>query len=539
MPLYFKTLFTWLFFFTLTLSQEILNIEFSNLSYDPLTSYLYPHQGWTATFDFEIPDTASIQAGDHFEVNLDRVYRVKFDSSDEVLTISLEDGTNIFKCVTTQQAAYIYDESIITCVAVEDLSKYELITGSMSFALNFNSGDSNTKIDLINAKFFHDGEMEVPINQYLAANITFDASSFSSEVYSVGRSTTYNSLETYYLGMECKNGFLVGGSQVIDFDSENKGFTLNCTSPKVFISKKFNDWWFPTDFEDTEVDTLCFGNTLKVTVGELEPDYKLWINALQYIPEGEHTIVHDVSIEYTCSDTMANTQYSREAYTSTGYVIYQGVNAGIATDLLPKPAIISTTTTGWTGSYTTTYSTEVTSVTGTDGSTTPETIYYVETPSFASFSNGTTIKEIYTQSLTAITSISTVTTTTINVKTSTTTTLTGEINSYISVTSSLLTTSIPSSTIQTPSSSIVIRSETLTSSVFVSTSVENHATPVIIELPSSTTMTTTSSPYTTITLNIQSINIQTSLSIYEGIADFIKPNHILSLFVSVISFLLL
>ncbi|EDO17629.1 hypothetical protein Kpol_1004p1, partial [Vanderwaltozyma polyspora DSM 70294] len=374
-------IFLWIACLRCVFGEEISNVEFSSLEYTPLHDVLYPHLTWSTSLKFNLPDASLINEGDHFTLTFSRVYRAKFDGNNNTFFVSLDDGTNLFQCLPTQQAAYLYNETVISCYALTPLYDYQSLSGVITLGLSFNNGDRLTSNALENAKFFHSGEMDLPIHEQLSASITFEAATFNDVIYAVSRTTTYDSLESYFLSMKCENGFLVGGTQEINFDVNNGGYTLDCSSIQTYISDKYNDWWFPTDYEDSKAEVYCFGNNLWITMPQTKPNFTLWVNALQYVPEGQHNIRQEVSVEYTCSNTIAHTQTVQQFSTLIDHVIDEGKQGGIISGQTKMPVTTTTTTTGWTGSFTSTYSTESTFTVGTDSKSTPEVVIHVETPS--------------------------------------------------------------------------------------------------------------------------------------------------------------
>ncbi|CCD23897.1 Sag1p NDAI_0C02370 [Naumovozyma dairenensis CBS 421] len=320
----------WLSILTLTSSKEISNIQYSNLEYSALSSVHYPNEGWDAKFDFSIPDSSSIIKGDEFSISMPYVYRIKFSDNSKYYDVSLNDGTKAFQCTALQQASYDKEASILTCTASTDLSSYSSISGSIDIGLSFSSGDSAYQYELANAAYFKSGTMDVPLMNDLSAPITFDAASFPLGSYSMARSTTKDSLENYYLAMKCPNGYLLGGTENINFDTNGSGHDVDCSSVQVYKSSKFNDWFFPEDYEDASADVVCYGSNLMITMGQASPGEMLWVNALQSLEEGVNTIDQYIELTYSCSDTVASTIYTTEYSATTEYIIVDGYNSASA-----------------------------------------------------------------------------------------------------------------------------------------------------------------------------------------------------------------
>ncbi|QLG70577.1 hypothetical protein HG535_0A05180 [Zygotorulaspora mrakii] len=441
----------------IALAKTIDSISFSGLQYSPLTSYKFPHQGWTASFDFDISE--NVHQDDHFTMNFPLIYRIKFDGNDPSTIVSLNDGTKAFECYVSQQAAFLYNSTNFRCNAITDLSSYSSVSGSITFSFSFSSGGSIYPFELEDATQFHSGTMNVPLTEDLSAEITFDRGSFDGDIYTIGRTTTYDSLETYYLGMKCPNGYLLEGSQTINYDHNDGNYNLDCSSVQGYMAASFNDWLLPLEHKDSNAEVSCSSNTLAVKVHEADSGEMFWINALQSVSEGVNTVQHDVQMQYTCSDTIHNTIYSTQFHTIVEYVIYQGkayatasvtseaptispgsisatasqsslfeslgptsssnpsktistVSSSISStitstissvsplssstpvDSFSNTTIFTTTTTSWTGNFTTTYST----FTGTSGSGnvfTEEIVYHVRIP--------TTSSSVFTQSTTTST----------------------------------------------------------------------------------------------------------------------------------------
>lgn len=308
------------FLVALALAAEITAISFSGLSYSPLTAYHYPHQGWKASFDFSIKN--SVSKGDYFDLSMAHVYRVKFDNDDSSMIAELQDGTQAFQCYVTQQAAYKFEKTKLRCTALKELSSP--LSGSISFTLSFSSGGSAYSYELENAGVFHAGTNDVPLGEKMSAPITFDASQFDGEIYTIGRTTTYNNFETYYSAMKCQNGYLLGGVQTINYDKLGQHLNLDCSSAQVYLSDKFNDWSLPLEYEQAGPSVSCSQSILEVSLNHTNENQRLWINALQSVADGINTIQHDVQLKYSCSDTLKNTVYFTDFHTIVEYTIYQG-----------------------------------------------------------------------------------------------------------------------------------------------------------------------------------------------------------------------
>ncbi|GCE98341.1 hypothetical protein ZYGM_004547 [Zygosaccharomyces mellis] len=373
-------------------AKEINTISFSGLTFTPLSSLHYPHQGWSTSFDFKIDDGSSVSKDDYFSLSFPTVYRIKFDDNKLTTNATLQDGSEAFECVAAQQAAYKNKDTIFKCVAIRDLSSYSSLSGSLSFGLSFSSGGSAYQYEMQNADKFHSGSMQVLLADQLSAPIQFDSANFTKDIYTIGRSTTFNSLESYYLGMSCPNGYLLGGTQTINYDRENKGYDLDCSSIQVHLSDEYNDWSLPLKDDDAGAKVDCSDDTLKINMGQASANQMLWVNALQDVSDGINTIQHEVHLQYSCSNTEQKTTYETQFSTVVEYMIYQASGTGTLSGLTATPVpssssavtiqtITSTTTTGWTGAYNTTYSTGSTGLSGSGGVPTDEIIYYVETPS--------------------------------------------------------------------------------------------------------------------------------------------------------------
>ncbi|KAG0653931.1 hypothetical protein C6P44_001281 [Monosporozyma unispora] len=511
-----SNIITYLSLFLLTQAATVADISFSNLSLKPSGPY-NPILFWVATFDFDIADTSSIAKGDTFSVDLNNVYRVKFDNDNPTMDINLSDGTTAFTCHVEQQGAYKFDDSILTCVADEDLSSYNSISGEISFSFSFNDGGSTQYSSELNgAKAFSSGTQQVSLNNDLSAPANFEATTFSGDSYSFARTTTYNSMESYYLDMSCPSGYIVGGKQTINYDYQNGGFALDCSSVEVGTSSKFNDFLFPLEASATSPDYYCSDNEVTITVGESDPGAMLYVNALQSIHDNSNVIVHRVDVAYTCMDTKASTTYSTSFAIRDTFTVVQGQNYATAspsttpsrldatittttttetpstssvpaTSSAPVVIITTTTTTGWTGSFTTTYSTETTVTTNSSGSTTPEIVIHVETPSTASVPITTSTSKVTIPS-TPVTSSAVPVTSTIS----------SEIISSVPIPSSTIVSSNPITTITTTTTTGWTGSitTTYTTETTVVTHSSGFTTPEIVvhvETPSTSSVPATSS----------------------------------------------
>ena len=377
-----KFLTALLVFLLLSNAAEISNVNLYDLSITP-TSAKVPHLGWLAAFTFFIPDISGVTVGDTFTLDLEHIYRVKFGGTTEAsnMTVALDDGTDALQCYATQQAAYIYDSTIVQCKVITDLSKYSYVSGQISFTFNFNSGGSIHQYELSDAAYFKSGTMTVPFGSGMSADVEFDSTPKPTNMYYIGRTTTYGTIEVYYLDMICPDGKLLGGTQQMQFDTTDGQNPITCSTVQAYLADEYNDWWLPTSYGSNHPDVVCYDNTIDITVTDASAGDMLFVNALQDIYAGSNILSHTISGSYSCVNTLSNITYTSTIDT-TAVITATAGSASMAMFAQRTPAVItSTTTTGWTGTFTTTYSTEITETTGTDGSTTPEIIYHVETPS--------------------------------------------------------------------------------------------------------------------------------------------------------------
>ena len=386
-----KFLTALLVFLLLSNAAEISNVNLYDLSITP-TSAKVPHLGWLAAFTFFIPDISGVTVGDTFTLDLEHIYRVKFGGTTEAsnMTVALDDGTDALQCYATQQAAYIYDSTIVQCKVITDLSKYSYVSGQISFTFNFNSGGSIHQYELSDAAYFKSGTMTVPFGSGMSADVEFDSTPKPTNMYYIGRTTTYGTIEVYYLDMICPDGKLLGGTQQMQFDTTDGQNPITCSTVQAYLADEYNDWWLPTSYGSNHPDVVCYDNTIDITVTDASAGDMLFVNALQDIYAGSNILSHTISGSYSCVNTLSNITYTSTIDT-TAVITATAGSASMAMFAQRTPAVItSTTTTGWTGTFTTTYSTEITETTGTDGSTTPEIIYHVETPSTIITSNTST-----------------------------------------------------------------------------------------------------------------------------------------------------
>ena len=444
-----KFITTLLVFLFIANCTEISDVNLYDLSITPTSSRL-PHLGWTASFTFFFPDTTSISIGDTFTLDLDHVYRVKFGGTTEAsnVTAALDDGTDALQCYVTQQAAYLYESTIMECRIITDLTSYSYASGEISFAFNFNSGGSAYQYELTNSKFLSAGAMNVPFGSDMSTDVQFDATPKPEKFYYIGRSTTYGTIEVYYLDMICPDGNLLGGTETFVFDVADGTNPIDCSSVQAYLSNEFNDWWLPTSYESTVPDVICYDNTVDITVDKTDNSGDmLFVNALQDLYDGSNILSHTVTGTYSCFNTLSNTTYTSTINTIAVITATAGsVSMDISAYTTPS-ILTSTTTTDWTGTYITTYTTEVTNTVGTDSVTTPEIIYHVETPS-------------------SVTPEVTVTSTT----------TTGWTGTFTTTYSTEITETVGTDSVTTPE--IIYHVETPETSAILSTSVETNSTKI-------------------------------------------------------------
>lgn len=315
------------------MAAKIESVEFSNLSLKPESPIIEPHHAWEAKFNFRIPESYTVKKDDYFELVLPRVYRIKFTEDSTELIIPMKDRLQpeVFHCTIPQQAAFKYADTILRCTTLIDLAPHPEIYGEIKIVLSFSNGDSCYEYELENANYFESGMNYIELEEGLNTEVHFNAAQFSGAFYSTMKTTSYDSVETYFLSMNCPNGYILGGTQRINFDSKDQNCNLDCDSPQVFISNHFNDWWFPKSYQEAkDVDVNCFGNELIITIGEQPDGHLLWINAMQGVEEGINTLFHSVYLEYTCTDTLAHTTHSTQHYANVDYIVYEVSDTAIA-----------------------------------------------------------------------------------------------------------------------------------------------------------------------------------------------------------------
>ena len=202
----------------LSYGKEINSVDLSNPSVMAAPgSDSFPHQGWVASIDWSISDTSGINADDYFAITMPRVYKVKFNEGDTSFAVSTKDGTEVFQCFAPQQASFKYQDTILKCHALTDLSVFGSISGSLTTTLVLSNGGSAYPNEMANSEYFSAGQNTLYFND-LEATINANAKSESDDFYFSGRSTAYKSLESYFLGFNCPNGHVVSASQYIEYD---------------------------------------------------------------------------------------------------------------------------------------------------------------------------------------------------------------------------------------------------------------------------------------------------------------------------------
>ena len=344
-----------LFLIPVVFAKELTDVTFSSLSFEALSgSNEFPHQGWTASFDYAISDTSKISEGDYFTLVMPHVYRIKFDGLATSLTVSLDDGTEAFECYASQQAAYLFKDTILKCDVIGDLSRYSSVSGNLKISILFSNGGSAYQYELENAKAFKANEVRtITFGESLSSDITFSSLGEKNGFYYSGRTTTYNSLESYYLGFTCPNGYVLGATEVIEYDISDENHGIDCSKAQIKMSNKFNDWLFPESYEEIDGDISCSENIVSISVGEMDAGYRIWVNNLQTLASESNTVRNSIFFDYTCTDTIASTSYVTTTHLEPVYVISQGVYTGdINTPSLTSTKI--TTTSTWSSSWVTT-----------------------------------------------------------------------------------------------------------------------------------------------------------------------------------------
>ncbi|AET39792.1 Sag1p Ecym_4780 [Eremothecium cymbalariae DBVPG len=350
-------------YFILGMAANISGISFSDLTITAVPgSQSYPHQGWWAKFRYSIPDTTDVKAGDYFTLTMPEVYKIKFDNTQTSFKVSLGSDP-IFECYASKQAAYLHEETVMQCDVLTDLSGYESISGEIQITLVFSDGSSIYQYELQHASTFTDGLHTVNIGD-MTAEIDVSAADYTDGFYYSGRTTTYNSLELYYLGFNCPNGHVLSAKQTMQYD---KNFKIDCDSGQFYQSKNFNDWLFPFDKHNLDGSMECNDNLVEISVGEMEEGSRIWANVLQSVGVETATISNTILFDYTCTDTVAGRQYTTTTRHTPVVVITEGVFTGIAT--APERSATTTVITSCSG--------------GCQGGTTSIPISATETPARA------------------------------------------------------------------------------------------------------------------------------------------------------------
>ncbi|AGO12004.1 AaceriAGR327Cp [[Ashbya] aceris (nom. inval.)] len=322
-------------------ADTISDIAFSGLNIEAVAgSQRYPHQGWAAKFDYHIKDASKIKTSDYFIVTMPSVYKIKFDNKQNQFNVGL-DGKDIFKCYALQQAAYIHEDTVLKCEALGDMSGYKKIDGTISLTLVFSDGGSIFAHEYKNAARFHVGFNELSFNGELKGNFEAASVPHTDGFYYSGKTSTYNSLELYYLGFNCPTGYVLGANHRIEYD---KSHPIDCSKLQVFKSKKFNDWLLPLDYGTLEEPIECSGDMVKISHGPLEPGYRVWANVLQALDAETVTISNTIHFDYTCTDTNAGTTYTTTTQHTPVVVITEGMFTGTASEPPVAPHTIVTKT---------------------------------------------------------------------------------------------------------------------------------------------------------------------------------------------------
>ncbi|SCU85897.1 LADA_0D10638g1_1 [Lachancea dasiensis] len=339
------------------LGAQISQIAFNDLSLEALSNQKLPHKIWKLTFDFELSNPATISQEDYFLLNLPHVYRIKFSDGTDYQYISTNDGNRLFRCYATQQAAYKFESSALRCDAMKSLSSFSSLTGTLAIGIVFSNGGSAYQYELKNANYFDSGLKTIDFGDGMSASTRFDPASDFEEYYYEGHTTTYGTMESYYLGFTCPNGYILGGSQVIDYHPDGKGTGYECATAQVQLSKNYNEWYFPTDYEDFEGDYTCNGATLSLSFEKLKPDYRVWVNNLQKLDAAASSVAHSISFDYTCTNTEDGKSYTTTVSQSPVFIIKDGTFTGTAVatgQTIAKSTTTTTTTSLWSETYGTT-----------------------------------------------------------------------------------------------------------------------------------------------------------------------------------------
>ncbi|SCV03581.1 LAMI_0H09318g1_1 [Lachancea mirantina] len=333
------------------LGAVIENVKLSDLSLEKLSVQAYPHRMWKASFDFVIEQQGQITKGDYFDVAMPTVYRMKFQNDALSETIYFDDGTEAFNCSATQQAAYLYDQTVMQCEALSNFGG--TLSGKIAIGVMFSDGGSAYEFELINSKVFSAGQQTVELTPGLQSEIIFESASNEGVYYYDGRTTTYGSMESFYLGLECPNGYILGGKQVINYDPQGHYQCFDCGKAQVKISNQFNDWLFPQTFQNFNGDYICDGSELSLTFGEVPSGYRIWVNNLQSMGN-EATFIHSVAFDYTCTDTKDQTTFSTSLVQTPTFVVAEGTFTGQVYASSNDLTSTTETTTEWSQSFTST-----------------------------------------------------------------------------------------------------------------------------------------------------------------------------------------
>ncbi|CAR21475.1 Sag1p [Lachancea thermotolerans CBS 6340] len=474
------------FFLGHTLATQIKSVSFEGLSIDSISSQSFPHKMWELSFEFTIEDVNQISESDYFLLDLPHVYRVKFSNDADYQYITMADGSDAFKCYASQQAAYKYGSSVLRCDAVRTFSSFTSLRGNLSIGAVFSNGGSSYEFELENSKYFKSGEQLVELSEKLSAVANFARAPDFDSYYYEGRTTTYGSMESYYLGLSCPDGYILGGTQVIDYSPGTQPSSFDCSDAQVQLSSDFNDWFFPESYQSFSGDYVCNGATLSISFDKIDSGKRIWVNNLQYLDASASTVYHSIYFDYTCTNTLSSLVYTTAVHQSPAFVIKDGVFTGSAVvDALSTSAILTTTTTTtttWKSAYATT-------TTGSVSSGATVITIHVDTPGTSSTQSFSSSRSDSSESIIASTSS--------DFSKPTTSTLT--VTSCVSNRCSKLelispsTSSIVSIVTSSPSESSTSPSESSTPSSASSTSPSESSTPSSASSTSSSVSSTPSS----------------------------------------------
>ncbi|EGW31603.1 uncharacterized protein SPAPADRAFT_155003, partial [Spathaspora passalidarum NRRL Y-27907] len=256
---------------------------------------------WEATLSWSLK-SSEIQPYDTFGLILPCVF--KFATNENTLTLKVNEVELAFCSLISGELKETFSK--LDCIALPGVTLGNS-KGGIKLPFTFNVGGSALSTDLETSKCFtagkniisfYDGDKELSYPAFFETMFESGGKHDADEVVYGARSLeNMKWLQNYLLAGNCPQGYTSGklGFTIL------QGAKIDCNTIHAYISNKFNDWFFPTTFEEMKMTINCSENEVLIEYQNISPGYRPYLDGLISTRLGHDTKMKYVN-QYTCNN---------------------------------------------------------------------------------------------------------------------------------------------------------------------------------------------------------------------------------------------